>query len=382
MGTMRERTPGTWELVVSSGLDPVTGRYRRVIRTIKSTSKREVKAALAELETAVAAGRISHDDPTLAELLERWMEHLAGLGRADTTLYHYRKYIDREIVPVLGQIKLSRLKALYIDRLYTKLRKRNLAAATIRQVHAILRASLNQAERWGLVYRNVAKLASAPSQGQREQDPPDVDEVRLLLTAASQVDALFGLYVRVMVAIGARRAEVSGLRWSDVDLEAGRLTVMRAYTLVPGARGDRPTKTRSVRTVSLDPGTVAELRAGWATACSIADVAGVDIETRRSGYIFGNDPIGREPWRPDTANAKWVKARDSVGLAKNVRLHDLRHFQATQLLDAGVPVPTVAARLGHADGTTTMKIYAHRTRRADDQAAQVVAGLLDDSGYD
>ena len=60
-----------------------------------------------------------------------------------------------------------------------------------------------------------------------------------------------------------------------------------------------------------------------------------------------------------------------------IRLHDLRHFQATQLLDAGVPVPTVAARLGHADGTTTMKIYAHRTRRADQQAADVVARLLD-----
>lgn len=71
MGTMRERTPGTWELVVSAGLDPTTGRYRREIRRIKTTSKREAKAALAELETAVAAGRVSSDDPTLGQLLER-----------------------------------------------------------------------------------------------------------------------------------------------------------------------------------------------------------------------------------------------------------------------------------------------------------------------
>ena len=118
---------------------------------------------MADLESAVAAGRVSDDDPPLAELLERWMEHIAGLGRADTTLYHYRQYIDREIVPVLGAIRLSKLKALDIDRLYTKLRKRGLAPATIRQIHAILRASLNQAERWGLVQRNVAKLASVPS---------------------------------------------------------------------------------------------------------------------------------------------------------------------------------------------------------------------------
>ena len=139
------------------------GSLWRVIRTIKATSKREVKAALAELEAAVAAGKVSLDDMTFAELLERWMEHIAGLGRADTTLYHYRQYIEREIAPVLGPIRLSKLKTLDIDRLYTKLRKRGLAPATIRQVHAIPRASLNQSERWGLVQRNVAKLASAAS---------------------------------------------------------------------------------------------------------------------------------------------------------------------------------------------------------------------------
>ena len=155
------------------------------------------------LEAAVAAGKISFEDMTLADLLERWMEHIAGLGRADTTLYHYRQYIDRELRPVLGAIRLSKLKAPDIDRLYTKLRKRGLAPATIRQVHAILRASLNQAERWGLVQRNVAKLASAPSQQQREQHPPDVADVLALLTAAKDVDPMFGLYIRVMVATGS-----------------------------------------------------------------------------------------------------------------------------------------------------------------------------------
>ena len=99
-----------------------------MIRTIKATSKREVKAALAELEAAVAAGKVSLDDMTFAELLERWMEHIAGLGRADTTLYHYRQYIEREIAPVLGPIRLSKLKTLDIDRLYTKPGKRGVGA--------------------------------------------------------------------------------------------------------------------------------------------------------------------------------------------------------------------------------------------------------------
>ena len=380
MGTMRERTPGSWELTVSAGLDPATGRYRRVIRQIKASSKRDVKAALAELETAVANGRVSFDDPTVSDLLERWLEHIAGLGRSATTLYHYRQYVDREIGPVLGTTRLSKLSTLQVDALYTKLRKRGLAPATIRQIHAILRASLNQAERWGLVQRNVAKLASAPAQPQREQHPPSIAEVRALMTAAKDLNPLFGLFIRVMVATGARRAEVCGLRWSDVDLAAGTLDVARSYTVLPGLRGDSPTKSRSARTVMVDAGTVGALSRGWSDAEKVSRACGLSSEQRRSGYIFATDLTGQQAWRPDSANARWARARVAAGLSASIRLHDLRHFQATQLLDAGIPVPTVAARLGHADGTTTMKVYAHRTQRADQQAADVVGNLLGNAG--
>ena len=365
---------------MSAGLDPGTGRYRRVIRHIKTTSKREAKAALVELESAVAKGRVSFDDPTVSDLLDRWLEHIAGLGRSATTLYHYRQYVDREIVPVLGGIRLSKVSTLEIDALFTKLRKRGLAPATIRQIHAILRASLNQAERWGLVQRNVAKLASAPAQPQREQHPPSIVEVRALMASATTLDPLFGLFIRVMVATGARRAEVCGLRWSDVDFEAGTLDVARSYIVLPGLRGDSPTKSRSARTVMLDPDTVAALDCGWSAAKDASAMCGLSNAQRRSGYIFAMDPTGQRAWRPDSANARWATTRVAAGVSASVRLHDLRHFQATQLLDTGVPVPTVAARLGHVDGTTTMKLYAHRTRRADQHAADVVDRLLDDVG--
>lgn len=377
MGTLRERSPGTWELTVSAGRDPATGKYRRVTRTVRTTSKRQANLALAELETSVAAGRVSFDDRTVAELLDSWMEHIAELGRADTTLYTYRRYVDKELKPALGRIRLSKLTALDIDRLYRQLRKRGLAPASIRQIHAILRAALHQAERWGLVDRNVARLASPPSQPQREQHPPDADEVIFLLDAAAGVSPLFGLFIRVMVATGARRAEVCGLRWSDIDFEDGSLNVSRSYLAIATARGDRPTKTRSARDVSLDPTTLKQLETAWRDAVVLASQFKVSADTRRDGYIFTNDPVGTQPWRPDSANAWWAKARATLDPPSTCRMHDLRHFQATKLLEAGVPVPTVAARLGHADGTTTMKIYAHRTRRADAHAAEVVGRILD-----
>lgn len=74
--------------------------------------------------------------------------------------------------------------------------------------------------------------------------------------------------------------------------------------------------------------------------------------------MFTHDPMGAGAWRPDVVNFRWRRARRVAGSSTTVRLHDLRHWHATELLDAGVPVPTVAAWLGHIDGTTTMKIYA------------------------
>lgn len=147
---------------------------------------------------------------------------------------------------------------------------------------------------------------------------------------------------------------------------------------MPGIRGDTPTKTRSARRVVLDPSTLDDLAEGWRQASELAEFCGVSIAERRAGYIFTGDPTAGTAWRPDVANARWAKARSLANVGRMIRLHDLRHFQATQLLDAGVPVPTVAARLGHSDGTTTMKIYAHRTHRAEEFAATDVANLFAD----
>jgi integrase len=374
MGTMRERSPGSWELTVSAGVDPTSGRYSRVIRTVRGT-KREARAALHQLEVEVSTGQVGSEDPMVAELLERWLAHLQGLGRSPSTLYGYRNTVNRDVIPAIGTVRLSKLNAGHLDALYSSLRERGLAPATVRQIHAIMRAGLHQAVRWGLVPRNVASLASAPSQPQREQHPPTIEVVMALIQAAESLDPMFGLYVRVVAATGMRRGEACGLRWSDIDLDVGKLVVQRSHIAIRGSVGHQPTKTRSVRTVTVDAGTVAALTTAWRAARQLARFAGVDDDTRRAGYVFSFDADGAQAWRGDMVSARWDRARRTAG-AEGVRLHDLRHWQATQLLDAGVPVPTVAARLGHADGTTTMKIYAHRTDRGDEQAAAVVGAAL------
>jgi hypothetical protein len=150
MGTMRERSPGSWELTVSSGFDSATGRYSRVIRTVRATSKRQAKAALRQLEVEVSTGQVGSEDPTVADLLERWLAHLQGLGRSPSTLYGYRNSANRTVIPAIGTVRLSKLTAGHLDALYSSLRERGLAPATVRQIHAIMRAALHQAVRWGL----------------------------------------------------------------------------------------------------------------------------------------------------------------------------------------------------------------------------------------
>ncbi len=244
----------------------------------------------------------------MAELFERWMIHLADLGRSPATLYNYGRYIDRELVPTIGALRLSKLTAGHLDGLYSALRRRGLAPATIRQMHAIVRAALHQAVRWGLVSRNVASLASPPSQPQREQHPPTAAEVVALIEAADALEPMFGLYVRIVAATGMRRSEACGLRWSDIDLEKGRLVVQRSHLSLPGAVGDRPTKTRSVRTVTLDADTV-----GSAEVCVAGGAATRALCRRRrrtpalGGYVFSFDADGA------SAGAVTRSTRDGPG---------------------------------------------------------------------
>ncbi len=199
MGTMRQRSTGNWELIVSTGRNPGTGRYGRVIRTVRTTSKREARAALSRLEVEVASGKVGIDDPTLAELFELWMAHLRTLGRSHATLYNYQRYNNREIIPVLGGMRLSKITARDLDALYTKLSDRGL----------------------------------------------------------------------VVAATGVPRSEACGIRWSDVDLETGRLTIERTYQVLPGVQGDRPPRParRGTSPSTTTPSPLSE-PAGWKPSAS------------------------------------------------------------------------------------------------------------------
>jgi integrase len=201
---------------------------------------------------------------------------------------------------------------------------------------------------------------------------PTPEAVMRVLALAVERDPDFGCFLRMAVVTGARRGEVCALRWTDID--GASLRISRS---VFGSREDdlreKGTKTHATRRVTLDEGTVATLEGQKARSKERAASCGVTLN--RDAFLFTSEPDGSVPWRPGRVTLAFLRLCQEVGV-EGVRLHDLRHFAATQMLAAGVPVRTVAGRLGHANAATTLNVYAHVLESSDEEAAGVLGALL------
>lgn len=336
-------------------------------------TKKEAEAALAVLLTEVnTGGGHKGSDATLGELVELWLD-LRRESLSVTTWEAYAGKARFRLLPALGDVVVRRLTVQDIDGFYRSLRRQHgLAPSTVRQIHNVLTASLDQAVRWGWRTDNPARLATLPPQRQAEIPAPSPAAV---LTAIEAADDEFATFLRVSAAVGGRRGEVAALRWSAVDLDAGKMRIVSA--LVESADGrifEKDTKTHQARRVALDQGTVDALQDWRRLLEKRASECGVKLLS--DGFVFSAEVDGSRPWRPYRWTSVWRRVREKAGIDGSVRLHDLRHFAATRLLDAGVPVKTVSTRLGHARPATTLNVYAQFIPASDRAAADVMGRLL------
>jgi integrase len=221
------------------GRDPVTGRKKYLTRTFKG-GKRATEQALTKFVVEVGGGGHGSQDATVSDLIDRWLD-LITPERSPTTARGYRWIADSYIVPTLGKVPLSRLKPAQLDSFYGHLRDKGgakgqpLAAASVRQVHAILRTALNQAVKWGWLASNPALQATPPRLRRTEIVPPEPKDVLRLITEADSDDPDLAAFLRTSVTTGARRGELCALRWNNVDLGGKTLTI--AHNLVEGKDG-------------------------------------------------------------------------------------------------------------------------------------------------
>lgn len=359
-GFMRRRGDA-WELRVYLGADAVTGKQRYASRTVRG-GKREAERELAKMIVAAEGGQVARTTTTVGELLDAWLEQ-AARDFSPKTVLESRGFIERTIKPALGQMPLSKLRTADIDRFYVRLQAPGggksgdaLAPGTIRRIHGILRRALEQGVRWGWLGVNPALRSSPPRVPAPALAPPAPEAVARLFALARQRDPELAVFVMLAAGTGARRGELVALRWTDVDLDAGTLTIGRGLVIGPEGLVEKGTKTHAVRRISLDPTTIAELGSQRDRARARAELCGLTVLD--DGFVFSSDVVGSQPWRPDSTTRAFRQLCRAAGIT-GVRLHDLRHYVATRLLAAGVDVRTVAGRLGHRNAATTLNVYAH-----------------------
>jgi len=333
-GNIEQRGTKSWRIKAYVGRD-ATGTKRYLSRTITGT-RRDADRELSRLLVEVDEGRHAAAGPmTFGELLDRWLA-VKQLAVEPTTLKSYEWIARKYIRPALADRKVAMLRPIDLDQLYTELAGRGLSSRTVRICHTVMRQSLEQARKWGLIARSPAVDASPPPQRHNEVNPPTVAQVLELLEEAQKEDTDFATYLRVLVATGCRRGEACALRWSDVDFDRAEVAIRRSIAQVGREIREKDTKTHQSRHMAMDEATLAVLRQHRRRQLELAMALGV--RPADNALLF-SDADGR-PWRPDVCTNRFGRLRAQLGL-ETVRLHDLRHFVVT-LPNCSLPASTSA----------------------------------------
>jgi integrase len=396
----KRRSPGegsVWPYRERNGTErwaighPSFGTRRRGPGGEKWFTKRDAQEALRKKLVDAARGELVEPSrQPCGDYLDEWLD---GLRLAPSTVASYRKNVRLHIKPRIGTVRLSALTTERINALYRELERsgradhregEGLSPRTVRYVHTILSAALAAA-----VKSRPQRLAHNPAAG---ATPPTAKEARapemhpwtsaqlaaFLAWAREHCDG-FALW-HTLAMTGARRGEALALRWRDVDLDAGTVSVRRSAGMIRNAgQGaavvEGATKSGKPRVIDLDAATATVLRARKRDRGALA------LQLARDDALMFGDIEGqhRNPEHVSRQFARDVtRCRTALGasLLPVIRLHDLRHTHATILLLAGVPVHVVSQRLGHASPTITLAVYAHVMPGNQRDAADLFARLI------
>ncbi|WP_308816412.1 tyrosine-type recombinase/integrase [Pseudonocardia alni] len=394
-GTIDRLPSGALRVRVYGGQDPVSGKRNTLVEVIEPGPRQEARAEAARtrLLNAVDEQRSPRTSATLDQLLDRYLETL-DVGA--TTHRAYTRYLELHVRPFLGRTKAGAVGAEALDSLYAELRRcrdhcsgsvkrvdhrtprehecddrcrphrcRPLAPATIRHIHFVLNGAYSRGVRWRWVSVNPVEFVSPPAKPPPDPQPPSAAEAAQLLNEAWR-DLDWGALVWLFMTTGARRGELCALRWSNVDLDSGTLTIRRAIAQDGRALQEKDTKTHQQRRLALDAETVEVLRDHRERCEERARALGVEL--RQEAFVFSLAPDGSASLVPGSVTQRYSRMATRLGL--DTHLHNLRHYSATELIAAGVDVRTVAGRLGHSGGgVTTLRVYAAWVSEADQRAA-------------
>ena len=369
-GNITRRGKHSWRIKFDVGRD-ATGKRDIRYHTVRGT-RRDAEAKLAGLLAAVGQG--SYVEPsklTVADFVRARVVQWEAAGDITArTAQRYRQLLAHQIVPHLGTKALQKLARLDVEAWHTALRNGGLAARTIGHAHRVLSKVLGDAERDGLVARNVCRLQKAPK-------VPEAEMV-IVRDAPAFVDKLRGsnLYVPGLLALfaGLRLGEVLALRWSRIDLDGKVVQVREALesTKVHGIRFKPPKSRAGRRDITLPDILVEALQEHRKAALELRMKLGAG-RLPDNALLFAS--LAGEPLQPSNVSSDWGELAARIGMPE-ITFHALRHSHASQLIASGVDIVTISKRLGHAKPAVTLAVYAHMFHTDDSKAAAAVNAAL------
>jgi integrase len=357
---------------------------RQQYKKQKFATKNDAEKALTKALSLIDGGRYTNaGKQTVEQFFISWLTDYERSGRVkQTTLASVNQHVTKYIIPHLGKVLLTKLTTSTLSKFYGDLlhdgrRKPNqfagkgLSPKTVRNIHLTLAQALTDAVRWQLLPTNPASTVDLPRYDRSALTVFDDQQTGQFLQHLENTNDQFAALWRLAFVTGMRRGELAGLRWVDVDLVSGRVTVAQTRTIANDQVVISTPKTAAgSRHISIDTATVtalanlknkqetaAELLGGWATDLVAASLDG-------------------HAMHPKALLRYFQKAVEAAGLPK-LRLHDARHTGATSALQNGTALHVVAGRIGHADVSTTLNIYAHYLPSADKLAADTIGSVLD-----
>ena len=362
-GSIYKRSDGRWAATIDLGWNE--GKRKR--KTVYGKTRRDVAQQLTKLQHDAARGLAIIDDKRLlGDFLDSWLSDVVKPTTRIRTHEAAESIVRTHIKPTLGQRPIGKLRAPQIQRLLAEKTSQGLRPRTVELIWSTLRRALRVAVKQGVIVVNPADAVTPPRPVRKDVDVFNLDEVRKLLAMAR--DEHHGVAFTLALTTGMRRGELLGLKWANVDLDAGTLRVTASLQRI-GSRlvEGEPKSDKSRRTIRLPRTTVEALRVHRASQAKCRLRAGE--RWRDTDYVVSTDLGG--PVEPTNLLRDWKLLLDRAGIDRRA-LHVARHSAASLLLSEGVPLKTVQEVLGHSTIRLTADTYGHLMPGDDERAADAM----------
>jgi integrase len=363
-GSIRQRDNGLWE----ARLHLPNGKRKSLYGETRQEASRKLAEARRDRDKGLP---IVGDKQTVAQYLANWLDMVKPTVRP-STWQRYCELLLLHAVPSFGKVRLSRLSAQHVQSLYAAKLEAGLSPTTVHHLGTVLHGALAKAERLGLVARNVCDLVDVPRMADHEMNVLTPQQVRTLLDGV-RGDRLEALYV-LAVTTGMRQGELFALRWRDVDLTRGNLSVRATLRRMKqgGYRFTPPKTKRSQRQITLTQLAIEVLRRHRVRQNSerLESPVWEDVD-----LVFPN-LVGKPLDGPNLLHYHFHPLLKRSGLPR-IRFHDLRHTAATLLLGRGVNPKIVSEMLGHASVGITLDTYSHVLPTMQQSAAAEMDAALE-----